>query len=487
MNEEFKQSVAKGALWAFASSWARIGISLIAFAVIARIVGPEIYGQNAMASALVTLAQVLVGPALGEVVVQRQSIDARRLSAFFWLLQAAGLLICALLILGRGLIAHSASSPEVSWLVIVYALTVPITALQTIPEALLGKRMEFKVQALGSGLGTLAGSAAGIALALTGHGLWSLAVLQFLQTALQALVIWFGARWAPQGPGEWSGLGPLLRYSAGSLGVRLLNELDTQLPKLMIGSLLGVTALGYYSVARRIFDLLKDMLIVPLNVVFLPTLARARRQGDDVESLFRSALRLSSAVANPAFLGLIAVSPLAIHALFGPDWAPAVPALQIMALLGLRTAVASFNGVGLRVYDRPMQQVGVAALGVILAALSVAVAAPWGLIAVIGALVFRQFATWPLSAWLVARLSIFPAWEQFTTGLPTLGAAVLMSAAVYTLQLSLEPHLGVVGSLAACLVFGALSYVVLVRVLAPEDFRTTLSLLRRGLPKRSLV
>lgn len=476
--------VAHGAVWAFASSWARIALSLLAFAVIARVIGPAHYGLNAGAGALAALFQVLIGPAAGEVVVQRHDLPERSLTAYFWLLQAAGGLVFAALALAAPWIAGAFSAPTMAPVLLVYALTIPLTALQTVPEARLSRELQFKLQALAGGAGVACGSAVGIALALAGAGVWALAALQLTQTLVQAAVLWIAGRWRPAREPDWRALAPLLRYSASSIGVRLLNELDSQLPKFFIGSLLGVVALGYYSLARRIFDLLKDLLIVPLNMVALPSLARARALGEDLPRLFGGALRVSTFIANPAFLGLAAIAPLLVPAVFGPGWEPAVPALQLTALLGLRSAVNSFNGAALRACGRPLQQVGIAGGGVLLLCVLVPLAAQWGLLAAIAAVVLRSYATWPLSALLVERAGVFPARRQFSVGLRSLAAAALMAATVWALGAVLRPALPPMPALLIAVAAGGALYALITYLSAPADFREGLRTLRGLIARR---
>lgn len=486
--QPFQEQLLRGTAWAFASTWARLMVSLVAFAVIARLIGPEAYGINAAAATLMALCQVLVGPAMGEAIIQRRDSSPRLLAAWFWSLQGLGLLLFAVLCLLREPLAALFGTPAAAPLILIYGMCVPLTALQTVPEAQLSRAMQFRSQALAGGVGVILGSAAGVTLALRGEGLWALAGLQLVQSLAQAIVLWVSSGWRPAASPDWRSLPPVLRYSSGSVGIRLLNEVDNQLPRLLIGGLLGVTLLGYYAVARRIFDLLKDLLIVPLNMVALPSLAHAREQGQDVPRLFETGLRVSTAIANPAFLGLAAIAPLLIPLLFGTQWLPAVPVLQLLALLGLRSAVNSFNGAALRGYDRPMQQLWVSALGVSLLALLLPIAAPYGLLAVAAAVVLRSYATWPLMAWLVQRLGVFPARRQFTVGLRSLAAALLMALLVTLLLRWSEGRLPPLLALAFGISGGALSYALLMIRSAPQEFREVADKLRKLLrPGRSLA
>jgi O-antigen/teichoic acid export membrane protein len=487
MDQGLHDRIARGTAWAFASSWARLAISLAAFMLIARLIGPERYGLNTAAGAFAVLGQALVGPAAGEVIVQRQTLPAEAQTAYFRLLLMVGILIAAVIAAIGPLAAKISGHPELAALMAVYALTVPLTALQTVPEACLSQGLQFRPQALASGAGVIAGSVVGVALAYAGAELWALAGLQLTQSGVQAALLWRGARWRPATIADRSALPGLLRYSGSSIGTRLINELDSQLPKVFIGAALGSSALGHYALARRIFDLLKDVLIVPLNTVALPSLAKARVRGEDVSQLFGSALRISTFVANPAFLGLAAIAPLLVPGLFGRGWEPAIAALQLLALLGLRSAVNSFNGAALRSYGRPLAQLSIAAAGLALLCLLLPIATRYGLLAAIAAIVLRAYALWPVSALMVERLGVFPALRQFTVGLRSLAASLLMMACVWSLSLWLEPALPAWVLLPVCIAGGALLYFGASFALAPAEFREGLQTLSRLLRRKPVA
>ncbi|MCG8443781.1 MAG: oligosaccharide flippase family protein [Caulobacterales bacterium] len=68
------KQVMRGVLWAGLGGWTGSAISLAAFVVTARILGPEPYGIIAFALVFVAIPQLLVGKAAVETLVQRDGL-----------------------------------------------------------------------------------------------------------------------------------------------------------------------------------------------------------------------------------------------------------------------------------------------------------------------------------------------------------------------------------------------------------------------------
>jgi len=304
-------------------------------------------------------------------------------------------------------------------------------------------------------------------------------IMQVVQFGLTAAIIVIGSGWRPVRRVRMDAVPGMLHYAANSLGVRLLNEMDNQIPKLVVGATLGPTALGLLAVAIRISDILKNMLIVPLNAVALPAIARARAQGADVEKLFVSALRVSTGIANPAFFGLIAVAPLLLPTLLGEHWRPAVPVLQVLSLLGLRSAVSSFNGAAMRGWGRPDLQLRVGILGLVCTLVFVPIAAQWGIVAAAGAMVLRGYTTWPVAAWIVERLGVIRAVRQFTVGTTTMIIGAAMAALVLTGEHLLAAHVAPILLLGLAIAAGGAFYVLALWLFARSEVGDLLGLLRQ--------
>lgn len=472
------RGLGRGVALSAAGRLLQVAVGFAMLAVVARLVGPAGYGVFALAMLMVALAEVVVGGGLTESLVQRREIEPRHENASFWCVLAAGLGLAAAMVLLRQPVALLFAQPLLAALLPAVAVIPPVMALGAVPAALLQRRLRLGALAGVETASALAASAVAIGLALLDFGVWSLVAAEILRALARAGGLVALAGWRPSGLGSLDALGELARFNAGTLGLRALGVLDRLLPRALIGALLGAEALGFYAMAWRLFEQMNSVLLYPLNAVALPLAARAQAEPERLRALLRQGIALASAVAFPAYLGMAAVAPLLLPLILGRGWAPAIPVVQIMLLMGVRSATATFNSGVVRGLGRPDLQMVTVAAGAALTVILVPLAAPFGLVAVTLAVAARRFATWPISARQVARLTGLAPREQAGLALPNLLAALVMAALVLALHWQARDSLHAATLLALSVVLGVLAYPLALALLAPGS----LAELRRHLP-----
>lgn len=453
-------------------------MSLLALAVMARWIGPDGFGLSAMAAGIILLVQVPVDHALGEAVVQSREQDDAAVGRLFGCLLLLSLLLWAMLAAAAPAIAAGFGDPRVTAVLRWEALCLPLTALRTVPEAMLMRELRYRALTFASSTSAVAGAAVGIALAFDDRGVWALVWMHLTQALVHALLCWGAEGWRAPRWGLPRLASGLPAYAAQALGVRLLSELDRQLPRILVGAALGSVALGYFALARRVADLSQGLLLVPLQSVALPTLAEARRTDRPIGPLLENAMKVSTLVGYPAVMGLSAVLPLLVPLAFGAQWLAAVLAAQILVLEGLRTAVAGFTSAILRTQGKAHWQIGLSALSVGLTAIGVALAAPHGVVAVAAVVVLRGLITWPIAAWLVQKLGVLPARRQFLIGLRYFLVGAAMYLAVIAVQMIPAWELPSWGQLLLAIGVGASTYILGCLLVARASTLETLRLAR---------
>jgi O-antigen/teichoic acid export membrane protein len=106
--------------------------------------------------------------------------------------------------------------------------------------------------------------------------------------------------------------------------------------RFVVGRFAGLTAAGYYHVARALFEALASLLAAPMTFLFTRLSSVYARRSEEADgrarALFFEALDKLLFVTTPlAFLFWALAEPL-IVLLYGPSFVPAVPALRILVL-----------------------------------------------------------------------------------------------------------------------------------------------------------
>ena len=137
----------------------------------------------------------------------------------------------------------------------------------------------------------------------------------------------------------------ILGFSSTVLGARLLAVLAGNADYLLVGRLLGSTALGFYGMAWDLLRFIPDRLYSVVGRVTLPAFCTLQH---DREALERAYCDFTSYIAR-VILPLIACAAIAapelIALIYGKQWIPAAVPMRMLAaglaLLGLRMAIGS--------------------------------------------------------------------------------------------------------------------------------------------------
>jgi PST family polysaccharide transporter len=202
--------------------------------------------------------------------------------------------------------------------------------------------------------GSAIGGACGIALAAAGWGVWSL-VAQSLVTGLAAaILIWPLSAWRPR-LGEYSGalLREMWPYSSQLFMFNVFKSFVQNFDRLLLGHLLGPTAVGLYVFAYRLVVQPIATLVGAVGTYLFPYLSRLQADPEGLRRAYGDVMRGLAAVALPVAVLAAVGAPVLVPIVWGQRWADAVPLIQIMGVLAVFQAYVSPVGQLLKSLDRP--------------------------------------------------------------------------------------------------------------------------------------
>lgn len=466
---QFTRRLVTGTLWSSAETLVRQAIGLTVFVMIARQVGAEAIGIVVLAMALISIFEAAVSDGAVERLVQRQEIEPLHLDSAFWAVTALSLLLAATLIAIAPLFARLFDVAELSSVLQALAFYLPLTALAAVPTARLKRDLRFRPFALRALLSLAAGGGIGLWLAFDGQGVWALVAMHLTTAFTVLLCMWIAAGWRPSFRLSLRHLRDLAGYGVYSTGSRLVIIADQRIAPFAIGLFLGVAEVGFFAMARRVLEMLIQLLLAPVNQVALPAFARLQTDGSRIKALLHFLERAIALTSFPALLGLAAIAPLAVELVLGPDWLPMVLALQILCLAGLPMAIEFNTPVLARALGRPdlvlYQALIFFGAGVILLPL----AATESITLVAVAMLARQlFLVWPLRVLLVRHLTGQGFLVRYLPLAGILCCAAAMAGAVLFALAWAPVHASVLQLTAAAISVGALAFVAFLLLFARD-------------------
>lgn len=323
-------NTASATLWSTGAYYGSRLLSLVTTVAVARLLTPEEFGLAAYAFVVVTFLDVLRDLGLGPAVVYAE--DEQVADTAFWtgLLVGSGAFVaCWLAAPAIAAYFHEERATEV---IRVLALTFPLYALGNVHDALLIRRLAFRRRLVPEL--SIAGSRAvlSIGLALAGAGAWSLVGGQVAAMVVGVAVFWVVHPWRPRARASLTSALSLLRYGSGTVTVNALGKLLMNADYLFVGRYLGTQALGVYTLAFRIPELLVLDFCAAIGRVVFPAYARVRADAEEISTGLLAVLRQVSLVTLPLGVLLACTAEPFVLTVFGRPWAAAVDVTRAIAL-----------------------------------------------------------------------------------------------------------------------------------------------------------
>ena len=337
-----KAAAAKGVRWNGLASGSRIFFLTLRTAVLARLLSQRDFGLASMVTVVLGYAQAYVDLGLSSSVIQKQEQDPDRLSTLFWMNIIAGIVSGAALLALQTPIAMLFKEPALAELIPAAALQLPVAALGQQFEALFQRDLHFKLVSIVQIVGDACSTLAAFLLALAGYGAWSLVLGTLVGVTVNSMGLFLlGLRqWRVRFVFQPSAIKSHLRFGAYQLANINVGYLTSNLDSVLVGRLIGAEALGIYSLALRITQTSRRYINPIVAKVAFPVFAR---QKEDKAKMSETLLQLQRSLSHmnaPLIVGLFVVGPLLIPVVYGKNWMPAVPLLQVLCVVALLNGVA---------------------------------------------------------------------------------------------------------------------------------------------------
>lgn len=260
-------------MWSYAQNLGRMGITSGLTLLLAIYLGPRAFGVMALALAFTGFAEMLQKQGLAPAIIARKDLDNRVADTAFWLVCAASIAVTVLAFVLAPLWSMLNDLPELTDVVRVLALGVPLTATAVVQEAILRRQMRFRSLAVRTWVSAGLGGAAGVAGAFLGWGVWALVAQQLVTNVMAVIVLWTVSSWRPHFSFDPAAARSLWSYSLRSVGGSIALFFGGRVDLLIAGPLFGAVVVGLYRLANRLTALVVDVSARSMQAVSLPALA----------------------------------------------------------------------------------------------------------------------------------------------------------------------------------------------------------------------
>ena len=426
-----RNSVLGSFFWKLCERFLSQGIAFITSLILARMLEPTHYGVIAIVAVFTNLASVFINSGFATALIQKKDADDRDFSTMFFCSFGCSILIYLVLFFAAPLVAVIYNNPDLTLILRVYALQVPMSVYQSIQGAYISRHMLFRKVFIASAVNAVVSGTAGICAAFAGFGVWALVIQYLMGTVTNSIVLTFLIPWRPKRQFSKTSAKSMMAYGSRILAADLSGTFFTEVRSLIIGKVYTSADLAYYNKGMQIPQLLTNNLSAVMVSVMFPTLANHSDDLIQVKMMTKRSMRILAYVIAPCLLGLAAVMEPMILFLFTEKWAQAIPFGQILSI-GLSVGILSDLSLqilkaigrsdvvlGLEIKKKPMY-VLLLIIGTQINVLGLAVAM----------LVYDLYATF-INMLQLRKYIQYGLWEQFRDLFPAFSLSALMAVAVW--------------------------------------------------------
>jgi PST family polysaccharide transporter len=476
-----------GVVWTFTESWGAQLFQLIVFLILAWLLGPESYGLVAIAMPVVMAGQFFVSSGgWVEVLVQRRDLDAEYCDTAFLCVVGVGATFSVVGMAGAPVVGWLFGRPDLVDIVRSLAVIPALSSFTIVPQALLQRELRFSVLALRSNLATLGSGVVGVLLAVSGAGVWSLVAQEITLRALSLLVLWRAHSWRPRLHFSGRVAQAILSHTAPTLGAGAAGLGEDLLLRGVLGYVFGPTMTGQFFLAKKIVDVLRELLVAPWTRVALPVFAHLQDRPDSLGRTLGTVAHAAAFVSVPGYLGLFAVAPVFVAAALGSAWQDSVPMLRWLTLAGLLTAAGLVLSSLLQATGRFRLELWLRLVATMLLLGLTPFAVLFGPAGVAGAVALRSLLALLIRMAATRRVLAFDLRSNLRPIWPVLFAGVLMAASVGAWWWGAAQAFQPTVALASCVLVGAASYLLGLLAFARSSLAEALAaiqaIMQRSLP-----
>ena len=336
-SENIGKKVAKNAGWNYLSFGLSKGLNLVTISILAHLLTPELFSLVGLATLAIDYLSILNDFGLSAALVQRRDRIEESANVVFTLNFLAAICLSGSLFFASSYVATVFKEPAITPILKWLGFSFTINALGSVHKSLLQRDMKFGKKLIPDMGNTLIKGALSIGCALLGYGAWSLVYGQLAGMLLSTILLWVIVPWRPRLLFDGELAKQLFRYGFPIMTDHAFTIIGDSFDYLLIGLYFysDKAALGIYTLAYRLPDLLVINTLSVLATVFFSAFSSIQTEADVLRKSFLSSLRYVQLLITPLCLGMLVAANPIIRVIFGDQWLLSIPLMQVLSMYAL--------------------------------------------------------------------------------------------------------------------------------------------------------
>ncbi|GAB2546083.1 MOP flippase family protein [Spirosoma aerophilum] len=337
-----KKKAIDGGKWITISTVISTVFQFVQISVLAKLLEPAAFGLVSISTLVTNFFFLISNLGFSNSIIHKQESDRKTLSTIYILSILLGITIFTILHAVKPLVVMYYHEPRLENILNVSSFYFLIIFFGQTYLFLLQKELKFRSVALIDIVSTLISTAVSITLAMNGFKEMSLIygglVMHSIRTVLQ---IAMGHKlFTPMLYFKPAKIKEHLLFGVYNMGDGLLGFVQSNMDNIFIGGLLGMKALGFYTVAYQlaVFPISKLNPII-LQVAY-PVLAKMKDDDSKLKQSYQQILDLVSYLNLPLLAGLFITADSVVPLLYGKGWEPSIELIRYFVFASFFTCLS---------------------------------------------------------------------------------------------------------------------------------------------------
>ncbi len=329
MTQTLKQKIFSGVFWQGLNNGGNYLIGFVLSMILARLLTPEDFGIVAILMVFNALCGVFIDSGFASALIQKKDLHPDDCSSVFFLNIAMAMLMYGIMYFAAPYIANFYEKQELTLFLRVISLTFPISSLSLVQSTLITREMQFNVHCRINFISCIVSGVTGVILAFRGLGAWALIAQILTGSILTAVLLWFWGKWRPVFRVKINRLKSLFQFGWKLFCSALLDCFYANIYSLLIGKLFNLSTLSYYNRGVNLPKTGVNLVNSTLGSVLFPAISSIQDEPERIRRLMKKAIQVIMFFITPGLTFLFIAAEPIVLLLFGEQWRPAVPFMQV--------------------------------------------------------------------------------------------------------------------------------------------------------------
>jgi len=348
-----KTRTVRSGIWVSSASAFSRSFDFISSIILARLLLPEIFGLMGIVLFVRHGIEVLTQTSFKQALIYRKD-DIEKSSDTAWILNVVrGFFLFAVVYVTAPWISAFYNEPVLSVALRFVAVLFILGGFNNINMVLFDRALDFKKVAISRVIGSFLVNAAILALALILRSVWALLLGLLLRSLYDLVASYIIQKKRPRFDFNTKMAWELIHYSKYLTGAGILLFFTTQGDDAIIGKILGMEELGFYTYAYFIANIPAKHFTSMISEVFFPSYSAMSHDLPRLKKSFLSIYKFIAYVSVPVGVVIFVFSEEIVILMLGQRWEPAVAPLQILIAFGVVRSLAATTGPVFKAIGKP--------------------------------------------------------------------------------------------------------------------------------------